>query len=179
LGYELTVGEGFSSPEKAKPMVSNMPKSKYPKRKRIRLPDKTVYSIPGTLAHIIISTHNKISYFSDETIVTMFQNFLENLKDGKEFKIWAYCIMPDHVHLLLEAGSKGIIEAVKTIKGRFSRKVHKVAREFKWQRSFYDHILRKEETIEKVAYYIWENPIKEGLANSLEEYPFIGGLYKP
>ena len=153
--------------------------SKRFKRKKIRLEDKRIYSIPGILAHVIIGTYNKVPYFLDKNLATELQKLLDELKNGKKFKIWAYCIMPDHVHLLLEAGEKGIIEAVRLIKGRFFRISQNLGKHFKWQRSFYDHILRKEESIQVVAHYIWENPIKEGLAENWKEYPYLGGLYKP
>ncbi|MBN2380988.1 hypothetical protein JXM67_14415 [candidate division WOR-3 bacterium] len=43
-----------------------------------------------------------------------------------------------------------------------------------WQRGYYDHILRKEEDLEIVANYIWGNPVRKGLAETIEEYPFSG-----
>lgn len=43
-----------------------------------------------------------------------------------------------------------------------------------WQRSFYDHVLRGEEDMEEVAEYIWNNPVRAGLAEEREEYPFWG-----
>jgi len=43
-----------------------------------------------------------------------------------------------------------------------------------WQRRYYDHILRPNETIEDVACYIWWNPIRKQLCTNPNEYPLSG-----
>jgi putative transposase len=45
-----------------------------------------------------------------------------------------------------------------------------------WQKSYYDHILRKQESVAKVVRYILENPVRKGLPTHPEEYPFSGSL---
>jgi REP element-mobilizing transposase RayT len=45
-----------------------------------------------------------------------------------------------------------------------------------WQRSYYDHVLRRDEDLESVRSYISENPVRAGLAEVPEEYPFSGSL---
>lgn len=40
---------------------------------------------------------------------------------------------------------------------------------------YYDHILRKEEDVRDIARYVFENPLRSGLANSPDEYRFSGG----
>jgi hypothetical protein len=44
-----------------------------------------------------------------------------------------------------------------------------------WQQSFYDRTLRKDDDVQTVAEYIFENPVKVGLAKTPEEYAFSGG----
>jgi len=43
-----------------------------------------------------------------------------------------------------------------------------------WQSRYYDHILRKAEDSDSIAWYIWMNPVRQGLVNKPEEYPFSG-----
>lgn len=45
-----------------------------------------------------------------------------------------------------------------------------------WQRSFYDHALRREETLSDVARYIWHNPVRAGLVMRARDYPWSGSL---
>jgi hypothetical protein len=41
-----------------------------------------------------------------------------------------------------------------------------------WHISYYDHVLRKEESMGKVAFYILGNPVRKGLVSDFREYPF-------
>jgi REP element-mobilizing transposase RayT len=86
--------------------------------------------------------------------------------------------MPDHVHLLLQ--DKDIIEFVRLFKGRLTP----AARGLEpgralWQRSFYDHALRWEESLSHVALYIWQNPVRAGIIDCAWNYPWSGSLVWP
>ena len=41
-----------------------------------------------------------------------------------------------------------------------------------WQKNFYDHVVRKEEPLIKIAEYIVNNPIRKGIVSEWEEYPY-------
>jgi len=45
-----------------------------------------------------------------------------------------------------------------------------------WQKSYYDHILRKQEDVVSIVRYILENPVRKGLVKHPDEYPFSGSL---
>ena len=44
----------------------------------------------------------------------------------------------------------------------------------RWQKDFYDHILRSDESIEKHMLYILNNPARKGLVKNWKDYPFKG-----
>ena len=46
----------------------------------------------------------------------------------------------------------------------------------KWQKDFYDHILKKHEDIAVQVRYILDNPIRKGLVSSWQGYPFKGSI---
>jgi putative transposase len=91
------------------------------------------------------------------------------------FKLHDFVVMPDHVHLLIEVGEDMTIEkAMQLIKGRFS---HRLAKELGykgevWQRGFTEEQVINKGSFEAHRSYIAENPVKAGLAASVEEYPF-------
>jgi len=41
-----------------------------------------------------------------------------------------------------------------------------------WQRSYYDHIVRKVESLEEICEYILDNPVRKGLVKNCQEYPY-------
>ena len=45
-----------------------------------------------------------------------------------------------------------------------------------WQRSYYDHILRSEEGLDAVAWYIWLNPVRAHMCANAEDYPYSGSM---
>lgn len=102
---------------------------------------------------------------------------LKELKVSRSFKLYAYCIMPNHVHLLLSPGDSRlslskIIQMFKSITTRRYRA--KGAKNLLWQTYFYDHVIRREEDLNDVARYILENPIRKGIVTDWQRYPFCG-----
>lgn len=92
------------------------------------------------------------------------------------FVIVAYCFMPDHVHLLIEATSeqadaKGFFSLAKQFSGyAYAQSCHGRL----WQRYCYEHVLRTDETTRRVARYIVENPVRAKLVANVQDYPFTG-----
>jgi putative transposase len=97
------------------------------------------------------------------------------------FAIDAYCFMPDHVHLLVEAQSESsdcrdFIKRAKQFSGFYYKQAF--GRRL-WQRYGFERVLRNDEATLSVARYILENPIRAGLVERIEDYPFAGSLIYP
>src|SRR3954452_9272836 len=97
-----------------------------------------------------------------------------------DFDVIAYCLMPDHVHLLLASKSESadlarFVKYAKQITGfRYRQSNHQPL----WQRGYHERILRNEEATFGVAKYILENPVRGGLTKALGEWPLAGsGVY--
>ncbi len=94
------------------------------------------------------------------------------------FFVHAYCVMPDHLHALLcassDAGSlMAFVEAYKQETGSaFAQRTRRKL----WQFKYYDRILRNSDSSEAVAWYIWLNPVRQGLSRTPSEYPFAGSF---
>ena len=155
---------------------------------------------------ITICTHDKVQLFRDNILVEQLIKALRDKSDVFGFKVWAFCFMPDHLHLLLEGKStdsdlRRFISSFKQYTGyHFKKKVAQgvspeglkpcatvsnkkgVVQGFSpapsrlWQASYYDHVLRKEEDIMDVARYILNNPVRKGLATHFMEYKHTGSF---
>jgi len=99
---------------------------------------------------------------------------------SRSFSIHAYCVMPDHIHLLAQGPkpSSDFLNFVKAFKIKTSREFANETNEQLRQKNFYDHILRLNESAESVAWYSWLNPMRAGLAISATEFPFAGSFTK-
>lgn len=85
----------------------------------------------------------------------------------------AFCLMPDHLHWLLELGdAKSLSELMRSIKTYSARTINaSVLTGDVWQEGFHDHAVRAEEDLINLARYVVANPLRAGLVSALGEYP--------
>ena len=106
---------------------------------------------------------------------TLFVDVLRSLVAERKFTLLDFVIMPDHVHLLLTVENETTIEkAMQLIKGRYS---HRLTKEFGhlgevWQRGFSEVQVMNAESLAQYRAYIAANPVKAGLIDSPDQYPF-------
>jgi putative transposase len=102
---------------------------------------------------------------------------LDWLRTSRGVRLYAYCLMTDHLHVLLRLDDAGsslgtVIGAFKSFTTRQSWRLGSSGQ--LWQTRFYDHILRRSEEGDRVVRYILENPIRQGLVDRAEDYPYSG-----
>ncbi len=78
-------------------------------------------------------------------------------------------LMPDHLHALIAIdGESSLSYTIAT----FKRATSKFAG-IEWQRNFFDHRLRHDESFEEKAAYIRQNPIRAGLVTNEGDWPYV------
>ncbi len=98
---------------------------------------------------------------------------IEEWRAAHQHHGWAigrYVIMPDHVHFFC-------------IPGYTSRKINDLARPRStpaattlWQREFFDHVLRSDESYSEKWNYVRDNPVRAGLVSSPDDWPHAGEI---
>jgi putative transposase len=121
-------------------------------------------------------TESRLRLFVTSNAVDLVKLQILRAADDEAFALLAYCFMPDHVHLLIEARSdasdcRAFITRAKQFSGYHFRKVF--GRRL-WQRYGFEHVVRDDEMTLVVARYILENPLRAGLVRRVEDYPFVG-----
>ncbi len=87
-----------------------------------------------------------------------------------------YVIMPDHVHLFVRMGGAcSLGEWVKGLKRCMEAAYSGPAKRI-WQPGFFDHLLRHDESYAQKWAYVVQNPIRKGLATSVDGWPFQGSV---
>jgi len=110
-----------------------------------------------------------------ERNATLFIDVLRSYVAAQKFQVHDFVVMPDHVHLLLTVGHDMSIErAMQFIKGGFS---YRLKKEFEyrgevWQRGFSEVRVKDTQSFLQHREYIAENPVKAGLADSPEKFPY-------
>ena len=78
-------------------------------------------------------------------------------------------VMPDHMHMLVSFGrEKGMIPVVSAWKRYLSNQ-----RGIVWQTNLFDHRPRTEAYISREAHYILQNPVRAGLVQTAQEWPWV------
>jgi len=86
----------------------------------------------------------------------------------------AWVVMPDHLHWLLELRAGVLADCIGQLKSRSGRLVNRRmgGHGSLWQAGYFDHALRREESLVRHARYIAANPVRAGLSQQVGEYPF-------
>ncbi len=96
-------------------------------------------------------------------------------RDAGEFELHEYVVMPNHIHLLLSVDeSQKLSRAIQLIKGGFSHSLRQNGIVFRavWEQRYYDRRIRDENDLAEVCHYIRQNPVRKGLVERTEDYPY-------
>ncbi len=123
--------------------------------------------------HITQRGNNRELVFLDDQDRLIYTDLLKHYTQKFQVDIWAYCLMPNHVHLLAvpqESGalSLGIGRTNQVYTRYVNRKYLRSGRV--WQNRFYSCIVDSDEYLWSVARYIENNPVKAGLVSTAAEY---------
>ncbi len=91
------------------------------------------------------------------------------------FELYGYCLMPDHMHMLLSpVKSRTPVGTWLRQFKSFTTRQHQLrtGEPQLWQRSAHDHVCRTGETAETVLTYIINNPVRAGLVERWQDWPW-------
>jgi REP element-mobilizing transposase RayT len=124
-----------------------------PARRPIRLKP---FNYLGQKSYFVtICCFQRRSLFLDAQLAAWLVAVLRSECAAKSFRIHAYCLMPDHLHFLAEGAepASDLLDFVKSLKIKSSRRYFSQTAGILWQKRFYEHILRATESLEVVAWY--------------------------
>jgi putative transposase len=145
-------------------------------RKDIRLP--TNHYRGRTMYFVTLCFHDRRRFGANPRLASWLIGSLRKHASVCAFFIHAYCVMPDHMHLLAVGASEesNLIKFVESFKQEtafeFARRAHRRL----WQFKYYDRILRASDAADSVAWYIWLNPLRKGLCRTPTDYAFLGSF---
>ncbi len=144
----------------------------YGRSRSVRLPAETYHAV-GMICSVTACTKDRVAYFSEPAIAGVVADTWREIISDCHHRLWAQCVMPDHVHALLEVGSPDISvgDCVGRAKSNCFRKL-RASVILQWQDRFYDHVLKDGEDPRVQARYIVNNPVRQGLVENWELWPF-------
>jgi putative transposase len=95
-------------------------------------------------------------------------------RERQWYWLLCYCVMPDHVHLLIKLRSscRSLSRVVATLKHETVKSSRRSGGAIRWQFGYHDRILRRCDAEFEIARYILRNPIRAGISREGEVYPW-------
>ncbi len=131
---------------------------------------------------------NSPRWLADEPIAQIVMREIYALH-GQRYRLLAFCIMANHVHLLIEitgyerfvsinsasaTASYPLAETLRLLKGRIARYCNQALGRSGafWHHESYDHVVRDEGELQRIVRYIAENPVKAGLVDDWRQWRY-------
>ena len=138
------------------------------------MPRKARKKSESGIYHIMLRGVNNQQIFEEQEDYEKFLLILNICKDICKFKIYAYCLMGNHIHLLLQEKKEPIELIIKRLATRFvywyNIKYQRVGHLF--QDRFRSEPVDDERYFLAVLRYIHQNPVKAGICQKVVDYPY-------
>lgn len=142
-----------------------------------------VWLDPG-IFFVTTCTRDRKAILAAEQVVEI---LIQEWRSGCERYRWhvgRYVIMPDHMHLFCapDPNSESLSVFVGAWKRWSSRRISELPRTASaatgpiWQREFFDHLLRSEESDNQKWNYVRDNPVRAGLVQNADEWSLAGEI---
>ena len=151
--------------------------------------------IQNSFLHLIIVSYERKNIFVDN--INLLRLAFKNAKQFFSFKIIAICVLPDHIHVILNPKNiKEYPKIITSIKYYFSKNYNvgvetptygyvNKGEKGVFQRGFFEHTITSEEELNNQINYIHYNPVKHGLVYNVKDWQHSSfhkfvklGLYK-
>jgi putative transposase len=137
--------------------------------------------IEGACYHVTSRTNNKVRVFERKLGRKIMLLVLEKAQEKFHFRLAKFCVMPTHIHLLIEpeegTGLSQIMCWIKTRSAKYWNNIHG-SKDHMWGHRFFARAVKDPEDFQSVMNYIDKNPVEAGLAPSPELWKASGAFYR-
>lgn len=131
--------------------------------------------LPDLIYHVLNRGNNRQVIFAEEKDYSHYLEIIKRYKLKFNFKIFAYCLMTNHIHLVIKTSATATIsDIMKAITIAHTRYYHHTyqASGHIWQGRFKSPIVSDDEYLLTLMRYIEQNPLRAGMVKEPDKYPF-------
>lgn len=131
--------------------------------------------VADEIYHVINRANARHTIFLEQEDYLLFEQLLEEAKELVDIRIYAYCIMPNHWHLLLSPKENGkLSEYMKWLTNTHTRRWHTghntIGTGPLYQGRYKSFLVQKETYAQQVHRYIEQNPLRAKLTKKAEDW---------
>ncbi len=124
--------------------------------------------------HVMLRGINRQTIFEDKEDAEKFLYTLEDAKKTSGFELYAYCLMTNHIHLLVKENQEDFGQSMKRIGAKYvywyNVKYERTGHLF--QDRFKSEVVENEEYLLSALRYIHQNPVTAGMVKDPAQYPW-------
>lgn len=129
--------------------------------------------VPGGTYFFTIVTHQRRKIFDTPRKLELLYGTLRRVQINKPFELIAYCLLPDHLHLLIKLPDEDSdfsirIREIKRLTTIWIRREPSENVDQIWQDKFWEHTIRDGKDLLRHFDYIHYNPVKHNLTDSFD-----------
>jgi len=131
-------------------------------------------SIPGTYYFLTTSTLDRRPILSNAEVAKVLFDTFDWLEAQGRIKWLCIMVMPDHIHAVIQLGREQTLpKIIQSFKNFTARQINKLLNRHSslWQDGYYDHGIRKDESLNEIIRYCYENPVRRRLVKHATDYP--------
>ena len=147
---------------------------KYP-----RVPPRLVRKFPSNpVFFVTVCTYRRVPLLANVAVNARFVQFVQQAYTKYNIAVGRYVIMPDHIHFFVRGPDDFDLGRWMGVLKQFLAKAIPCNKRPKrlWQRRFFDHVLRSEESYAQKWNYVRDNPVRAGLVAKAEDWPYAGEI---
>ena len=155
--------------------MSTDPKPTFPQRPP-RL--ERLFASLRSFYFVTFNTYKRLPLLARPEIHDVFRDYCFRAQEH-DVAVGRYVIMPNHVHLFVALPPAGVtlpnwMQMLRTVLGKTLLRVG--FQKPHWQEGFFDHVLRNSESYSQKWDYVRMNPVRAGLCQEAEEWPYQGEI---
>jgi len=155
--------------------------TKFPKRKHLRRLSQIFEQWQAPLYYLTVCTKGRERVLANERVCRILADSWAEAGRSNNWMVGCYMVMPDHVHFFATPASrdhKSLSDFMGGWKSWTRRMIREFIPGFDWQKEFFDHLLRSEESYSEKWDYVRQNPVRAGLIGRTEDWAYQGELNK-
>jgi putative transposase len=128
----------------------------------------------GLVYHVINRGNNRQPVFHGEDDYAAFLKAVADLKERKAFELYGYCLMSNHIHLLIRPREGSISRIVQSLLVSHTQRYHRFHKSggHVWQGRFKSPVIQNDDHLLVVLRYIEANPLLANMVEHAGDYPW-------
>ena len=138
-------------------------------------------ALPDGIFHVTARGAKRAAIFRTDADYAEFRATLLRVEQRFNWNVHAFCLMPNHYHLIVEATQQQLSQGMHRLNGRYARSFNEryEATGHVFERRFWSWAIESDEHLERALRYVGNNPVEAGLCERVIDWPWRQGPYDP